>query len=108
MVARMDGRADSVPAQKTGKGRLLGRSDRCLRPGAGDAPRMGHRHRATHTGGVRRPPLYLELTRTHVLCHMEGLGGSSPGTQFCCKSSSFFFRNVPCYYFFNFLFCIGV
>ena len=31
MVARMDGRADSVPAQKTGKGRLLGRSDRQTR-----------------------------------------------------------------------------
>lgn len=71
-------------------------------------PGMGRRHRATHRGGVRRPPLYLELTRTHVLCHMEGLGGSSPATQFCCKSSRFFFRDVPCYYFFNVLFCVGV
>lgn len=58
-------------------------------------PRMGRRHRATHRGGVGRPPLYLELTRTHVLCHMEGPGGSSPGTQFCCKAAGFFSGMCP-------------
>ena len=104
MVVWMDRRSDSVAAQRTGKQRLLGGSDLHLQPGGGDAAQVGCRHRATYQRvGDKRPPLYLEKPSTHV----PGFR-SSQGHNFAAKAAFFFQECAILFYFFNFLFHIGV
>ena len=100
-VGRNGGPDDGVLSQRTGKGRLLGRSDLCLRPGAGDAPQMGRRHRATCRGWESRGLPFILSSPAPTCCVHARIWWLISRDTILLQKQQFFFHRCSILLFFQ-------